>query len=89
MSKDKIEKPKPTLPPELAKEGVGMHRKPTCVEIVMAQLGKAFLKVNAVVKEMTEAEKQAVETKKPDAVSKAFADANARLLEKNKATETE
>lgn len=75
------------LPENLAKEGVGLHRKPTCVEIVMGQLGKPFMKVNAVVKAMTEQEKSDVETKETDKVAKAFADANARLLENNKATE--
>ena len=75
------------MPPELAKEGVGLHRKPTCVEIVMAQTGKPFAKINQVVKEMSASEKADVETKDPAKVFNAYAAANGRLLEKNKATE--
>ena len=85
----KEEKKKATLPPELAKEGVGMHRKPNCVEIVMAQTGKPFLKVNEVVKVMTADEKKDVDTKDKGKVAAAYAAANTRLLEKNKATESE
>ena len=83
MAKDK----EPKLPEELAKEGVGLHRKPTCCEIIQSQLGLPFLKVNAVVKEMTGQEKSDVDTKDPAKVRTAYAAANDRYLEKNKATE--
>lgn len=80
-------KKKPTLPPELAKEGVGMHRKPTCVEIVMAQAGMPFMKANAIVKCMTPAQKSDVETKDPAKVSAAVEAATKKHLEDNKATQ--
>ena len=75
------------LPPELAKEGVGMHRKPTCVEIVMAQQGMPFLKANAIVKCMTKDQKSDVETKDPAKVNAAVAAATEKHLEDNKATQ--
>lgn len=72
---------------EAAKEGVGLHRKPTCVEIVMAQTGMPFMKVNSIVKAMTDEQKEAVETKDATKVHEAVDAAYKKHLEDNKATE--
>ena len=82
------EKEKPALTGENAKPGVGLHRKPTCVEIIIAHTGLPFIKVNQVVKTMTPAEKAIVEKQETGKVAAAFQAANVRLLEKNKATES-
>lgn len=76
----------PTLPPELAKPGVGLHRIPLVMEIVQSQLGVGLLTADPVVKAMTDDEKDAIKTQDPAKVREAFAAARGRVrLEKQRA----
>ena len=69
------------------KEGVGLHRPRNPVEVIQAQTGMPFLKVNSIVKAMTADQKAEIVKGDPQKVQELVAEVNAKLLESNKATE--